>query len=277
MATVFVGVRALSGVPAYAHLALLGAAILALTGPFGPVPGFSWGQLAASSHPVDVEMNVIVPIALSALFMSLSPFEPAQRDRPLLFVCMALGLSAIHQRELFQLWPTLHLLWWCYAVASPPARSDLRSSRAPAARSSIARGPQPLVPVCELFAASKAEFLSRLGKLDIVTAFLPLNYPFHYDFSFLWGLNGLMLVATGLVLVRLRYSPAVRTCGLAVAGFGIAESFAIVTIPVLLVTYEELFTTPVRHVLYCCSSIAFAALLSTVVAHAKLCGRGPRS
>jgi hypothetical protein len=130
----------------------------------------------------------------------------------------------------------------------------------------------------DVLATSKAELLNELWKLDIRTVFRPLaNWVIHYDFSFLWGLNGLMLVATGIALVQNRSLPAIRTCGLAVAGFSAAESFAVLTILILWATYDELFYTPVRHiifVLYCCSSIAFAALLSSIATHPTFSRRG---
>jgi hypothetical protein len=44
-AALFVGVRALSGGVSYAYLPLLGGAVLILTGPFGQILEFYWGQL----------------------------------------------------------------------------------------------------------------------------------------------------------------------------------------------------------------------------------------
>jgi hypothetical protein len=268
-AALFVGVRALSGAVSYAYMALLGGAVLILTGPFGQVLGFYWGQLATTSHVVDVEMNVIVPIALSCLFLWLSPFERNHRTPAILFACMALLLSAIHQRELVQLLvyagcallvlrgrkPSIML-----GLAILPALCGVFAYRAWA----TAYAPS----VGYLMSATRAFLLEELHKLNVVTAFRPMaSRVIFYDFSFLYGLNALMLIATGIVLVRRRYLPAVQTCGLAVAAFCVSTSFAIVAIPILWVTYDELFFVPVRHiifVMYCCSCIAFGGLLSSV-------------
>ncbi|MGD0720813.1 MAG: hypothetical protein ABR970_07160 [Roseiarcus sp.] len=268
LATVFVGIRALVGSVAYAYLGLLGASLLALTGPFGWVPGFFWGQLATTSHPVDVEMNVIVPIGLASLFLLLSSRDEGYWYPASLFGGMGLLLSAIHQRELIQL-----LLYgacglvvllgrrasWALFLAMLASIFGALLYRAWA----IAHAPG----VGELIASTRASLLNELWQLNARTAFQPFTAGVDLDFSFLWGLNGLMLLATGFAFIRWRESPAMRACGLAVAAFLAIESFAVLAIPVLWATYDELLYTPVRHVIfvmYCCSSISFSWLLGVL-------------
>jgi hypothetical protein len=272
LATVFVGVRALSGSSCYAYLALLGSSLLALAGPFGTVPGYYWGQLATTSNPNDVEMNVLAGIALCSLFTVLASADRARPDLLLLFSCTALVLSLIHQRELVQLLvygaagflvlamsrqykalPTLGL-----ALAVPACGAI--AFRAWAVTSTPVIG--------DILADVHARLSSNLRQFDFWAAFHP--YPSGvnaYDSSFLWGLNGFMLCIASIVLIVRRDNRAVRACALATAAFLMAASFAILAIPLIFLTYDELLNTPVRHVifvLYCCLWIGLGMLLRAI-------------
>jgi hypothetical protein len=272
LATVFVGVRALSGSSCYAYLALLGSSLLALAGPFGTVPGYYWGQLATMSNPNDVEMNVLAGIALCSLFTVLASADRARPEMILLFSCTALVLSMIHQRELVQL-----LVYGAAGVVVLARSGQYRT---------LPRlGLALVVPTCgalafrawavaygpgtgNLLVDVHTRLLSDLRQLDLSTAFHP--YPSGvnaYDSSFLWGLNSFMLCIASIVLICRRDNPAVRASALAAAAFLMTASFAILAIPVIFLTYDELLNTPVRHViflLYCCLWIVLGMLLKAV-------------
>lgn len=274
LATVFVGVRALSGSAGFAYLALLGSSVLALAGPLGSVSGYYWGQLATTSNPNDVEMNVLAPIALSSLFMVLSPAGRGRRELLLLFACIALVLSAIHQRELFQI--------LVYGASGFLMLAITRQYKP-----LFGLGLAMAIPVCgalafqawaghhgpgvgNLLAEVRVRLLNDLNNIDLFTAFRPYASGVNaYDFSFSRGLNGFMLCLASIVLIRRRASTAVRAGGLAVAAFLFTASFAILAIPVIYVTYDELLNTPVRHViyvLYCCSWISLGMFLRWIEA-----------
>ena len=89
-----------------------------------------------------------------------------------------------------------------------------------------------------------------------------------YDFSLLYGLNGVMLLTAALVLVLRRNNVAVRAAGVGIAGFLLAASFAIIAIPLLIATYDELLYTPicrVTFVLYCLFWMGIAMLAERII------------
>ena len=93
----------------------------------------------------------------------------------------------------------------------------------------------------------------------------------NYEDSFRWGLNGLMLVIMAFIFLRRPASLPFRASGLAVAGYILAASFAVVAIPLLWATFDELLFVPVRpviFVMYCCFWTAVGAVVNRTVANA---------
>ena len=282
LAAVFVGVRALSGSSEAAFLGLFGSAVLMLAGTFGVVPGvgFYWGQLAATGHPADIAMNVLVPIALSCLLLWLSPQGRNRPELLVLCVCTALVLSAVHQRELVQ--------YLAYAAGALILLRDRRRAVALAVAMAI-----PIAAavayrwwaaryspgIGELLAATRADLGQQFHHLSLGNAFRPLKkFVIFYRFSLLWGLNGLMLIASAITVIAYRKALAVRTVGLAMSGFLLVASFALLAIPILWMTYDELLYTPVRHVIFvlyiCWWTSIDAALRSMASEHRYLNWRG---
>jgi hypothetical protein len=259
LASLFVGVRALSRNDGYAYFALLGGSILVVAGPLGAVPALYWGQLSGTSHPADVAMSVIAPIALVSLFTFLSSERRRRLDLLVLFSCMAILLAEVHQRECVEV-----LVYLGSAIAVMLIARDRL-----AALSLALAGVVPALSAWfylrwvthegpglgAIIGATRSALFTDLRALTLRTAFRPLfKYVILYDFTLLYGLNGLMLLVAGFVLVFHRNNTAVRTAGLGTAAFLLASSFAVLTIPILFATYSELLMSPFSRVAFvvCC-------------------------
>jgi hypothetical protein len=269
LAAVFVGVRALSGSKNIAYLGLLGSSVLVITGQFGAIPGFYWGQLAPTSHPGDVAMNVFVPTALASLLQWLSARDGARWEFLLLFTSATLVLSAVHQRELFQL-----LVYASCGLLLLRKRGQLIALGSSVLLLALAGlGAQwwsvRYAPgLSELIATAKTELWNDFWQLNLSTMFRPFERRVtNYEAALGWGLNGLMLAVAAVVFIVRRGSLPVRVSGLAMAGFLAVASFAMLSIPVLWLSYDELLFTPLRHVifiLYCCFWTAVGLLAGKI-------------
>lgn len=277
LSALFTGVRALSRRVDYAYFALFGGSILVLAGPQAAVSVFYWGQLAATSHWADVAMNVIAPIALASLLLWLSPDGRSRPHLLILFSCMGIVLAEVHQRELVEI-----LVFLAGAIVVVVLNRDRRSAFLLIAAATLPVAAAGLYlkwatlsgpGIAALAADWRQMLLSDFIHLDWITAFQVYSKRvLLYEFSMLYGLNGLMLLIAVVVMFLCRDGLAVRTVGLAIAAFLLAESFAVISIPVLYATYDELLFTPICRIifpLYCLFWIGIAMIAEMTAALAQ--------
>lgn len=238
---------------AVAALSFCVCAVFVLFGQFAQIPGFYSAQLAPIAHRAVLAMDVLVPLSIGAI-LGLSGSNA--RNIPAYATCLAatqFALLFIHQREYVQVLIYLALFLAVLTVIRKAVDRAMLLLVLVFFAMGIAYKAWYLADAVSTAIAmtiSNQLLLRDFTELTFSSALnIASNYVNHYGL-YAYGILPLSLSLSFVALVA--YRREIRTCAIffCIAFFILVSSLSILTYPLLILSFDEMLVSPVRHVIF---------------------------
>ena len=233
--------------------------LLVITGAYAGVPHYFWSQLAPSSHISDIAMNILLPADMVFLF-TLAKSRTGSRQSIFFgigFLAISATLALAHPRDLVQV-----LVYSGGVIIGLVAFTGL-SARVIATTAWIAAAVafslayriwyQFSVPaLTKLLAKGNVAFAQYVKGLSWSQFFLnPLGPAYEGGIEkFLYGAGAAMLLSLVAGVFIFRYRASVWAIGLSGLLYLLLIRFAILAIPFVYLTNDEILHVPVRNTIH---------------------------